>query len=1467
MSRINPTSSLRCGFDFQTIWAVKFIAEWLKQPEKYTWIRFETIPEEAEGSKFYLDDIEVCESDGSLSFFQLKHKQHPSEPSNFWSFEKFLEKTENGKSLIKKWSSSLFLEGLIGKIRTVAFVTNGHPDENINRLLRDNKIDFLLLKIENPSLYTIIYEEIGSESDAVLFFSKFQFIFNELSINDDLENNIEKNVRDLLAELRITDAGINNLILEINKASRRPHPKEMDIETIRTFCEFDIPRPLNQEFPIPTDFEIYDESTHTELISDLASLDGGVKIFYGKPGVGKSTYLSKLYDSLTEANYPVFKHEYFISSDDSEFYERLRPLRAIESLKAEFKCTGDYLASIANKNSAGVSICEYIKQISKVAVEKGKPAILIIDGMDHAVRFRDQETLTDLLREICIPDKGFWLIIGTQESACDLIPSEIQSRCLQKDRIEIKGLSKVGVENIIRKNEIGLNFPSQKFQITELCNKIFSLSDGNPLILRYVLHELKNMNGTQVVTSYDCSDILPYSGDIQNYYAQLWSKITLESQTLLMSIASVSFKFSKYQLIGFLTHCFSDPSKISSAFKSISHLLGEKYGKYSVFHMSFEIFIKDQNEFEEQKKGIKKEIIEWLKSSEFEELRWTEEKKLFYDLGDPVPILSIDENWIFDALAYPRDIRSVTSQLKVASEAAFQQQNFGLALKFSKLNEYLVDLAKYSEEEKYLWNTAILRGNRDLDEIFIEDLSPSQLYYFCLEAEKKGALKKYFSRVVNCFNLQYQQLQYHQKSLSFGSVPELPKFVVKTMAIDRSYTWEHFEEFIDQFSDDGWADDFFEIFIQDLATSGQLIRIEDINKKPLSITKRKKFCAVLAKHDLIANKSDFLSIIIKQNQPELPHVCILYLILRGCKFEESLTLPSKEELEVFSSSDGLSFEDDEAEKFSNLIYLSMIYGLTNRENELTAWIKSHESNPNWNIRITSEIFQISVDICKNIRTCEKLDFLKLINTLSALPPPKHDRVTKITGLTRAFQKTVKDFLNISYSLNLKISNDPLICLGDTKSIIFTSYLPRGILLEWLVVFNKPVLSASACNEYISNELVFWRQNIVPFSERAEHYTKLAKLSSIYRSSWESEVLKLGAQNLVAYGYHKDMFLHHVIESLRICNNSGLSKTKSWTEEIEQAVENISEYTDGDETSHFPLNFANLLGSIDSQYLYKQYFNAIKNEEFYLAQRLFANILKILDYEKEISIAIASTSLDEYSFGMLQSLSENGNRHALRAKIAIENHYGPLVFPDDEATNSDFRPPEPVPPYNQVSIETISSQLNILSKQGNSEEYFEGWIKFQLSQPNPEYEKIFAIAINVIDNSQSRKLRLRTILDSVYPLVYQFDPEKAFHYVTLAQAYSSGWYEFWSDEHAAKKRWKFVKDFFPDRYLEFYDTSINLTNSEKDNPYGYFVPLPRSLNFFILFDRLHIVEEITKSSVDIVKFLMANIEFSPVPVLL
>jgi hypothetical protein len=190
------------------------------------------------------------------------------------------------------------------------------------------------------------------------------------------------------------------------------------------------------------------------------------------------------------------------------------------------------------------------------------------------------------------------------------------------------------------------------------------------------------------------------------------------------------------------------------------------------------------------------------------------------------------------------------------------------------------------------------------------------------------------------------------------------------------------------------------------------------------------------------------------------------------------------------------------------------------------------------------------------------------------------------------------------------------------------------------------------------------------------------------------------------------------------------------------------------------------------------------------------------------------------------------------------------------------PPKPVQNYDQVSCNNLENYLQSFDRQWDSEEYLEGWIKHHLSQPNPDYKSIYETVSKIVDKSPTRWAFHQT-LNLLYPLAYQFDSEKAFQYVTLAQANSLGWFDYYSDKSTAHNRWKFIKDHFPKRYLEFYEKSIVLTGNHRSYPYGYFVPIPRSIDYFLLFNRLDLVEEITQSSIDTIKLLMADIEFPAV----
>jgi archaellum biogenesis ATPase FlaH len=415
-------------------------------------------------------------------------------------------------------------------------------------------------------------------------------------------------------------------------------------------CEFDNPRPLNENFEVPSDFQFFNEITHKDIFQDLQNANGGIKVIYGNPGTGKSVYLSKLSKILKEQEIVTIKHHYHINPFETNSFERLNSHRVIEAIKAQFKSSDykKYIGDLANKNSLNIPLREFISSVAQNLLKDGKSFVIIIDGLDHVIRERDDKELEYFLKEIFYPQKGLWIVFGMQPQVKNE-PSlqSIFNKCPENHWIEIKGLDKKAVFHIIKENILHLNLPQDRRIFNDLKNKLYEINKGNPLHLHYILTQLKNRLNNMLVTEHECSNTIPYAANIKEYYTSLWRTIDDNAKSFLLTFISVSFQFTYNQFIECISSFDRPITTISQGFKKVEHLIAtDTRSKLRIYHNSFKVFLLDQPEWKQQEKNIKKNVKSWLENSKYENLRWAELRKLEYELGNDKPILEIDRKWL-----------------------------------------------------------------------------------------------------------------------------------------------------------------------------------------------------------------------------------------------------------------------------------------------------------------------------------------------------------------------------------------------------------------------------------------------------------------------------------------------------------------------------------------------------------------------------------------------------------------------------------------------------------------------------------------------------------------------------------------------------------------------------------------------------------------------------------------------------
>jgi len=881
----------------------------------------------------------------------------------------------------------------------------------------------------------------------------------------------------------------------------------------------------------------------------------------------------------------------------------------------------------------------------------------------------------------------------------------------------------------------------------------------------------------------------------------------------------------------------------------ISHLISlDRRNRVSIYHNSFELFLRKQLEAEPQKMVLKKNIKDWLEASNYEYLKWTELKKIEYELGNSWPILEIDRNWLIEAICHPRNPGQISSQMKLATKATFEKDDFAKTLRIGHLHNYYLNSSDFVEEATGLiWEEAIRRNDTILENIDYYSVPASVLVALAEKADSKGDFKA-VEEIISVLQDRHDRQEYRK-----DTIPPITEAFLATIPYDRTYETKDIYKYIKQFSDLGITGLLFRSYSYCLLKLDQKEKVRKLLALDLTQEEKQKVLIECLKYDLGHKTEEFIDLIKKEKN--LPSVCRFYLLLleqRGYK------LPRLPEYRLFPNA---ITEHDTIERrrwaafYYDYFLIGLMYTLAEKEREISTWIKGCPEK--WSAKAMCKLFEASLRIAKSIKNESRILYTDLFNPLTSLKELKWSEDRDSLNFQHSFSDAItlifKDIILLKRHLNDSIK----INLKDYNIITSKTFFTERNLFDIILDVKEKLFTGDVYKKFVNKNKAELEQTIDYFPDRSKDFAKLSKLAWTYGDTSNAKIfLNKAADNLLGYGYHKDVYLFDVLEAIDFCAGAGSEETKikRWLEEIIPVIESVGVYTDGDETNHLPLELARILAKYDQKLLFKNYYVKAVNEDLYHAEDLLRYVIRSLPFDNEEQVTLATTALDRDSFLELKNIAQ-GNQGALKAINLIQDYFGEIDYPKEEESSYsgidelDYD-------YSKVRPSELQSYIRKnLETRWDLDKYLIKWTRYWLDRDNKEY--IYRVLKSIVQKSEIYNIS-GELLDVIYPLAYEFDNEHTFEYLCWAQVNDHGWTRYWTDKKKAERRWRFVQEKYLSRYLEFFKKSISYGLRDIDQP-ARSMPLSRGVEFLTMFGDLKKAEEITDTSIQFAKGLMADLK--------
>ncbi|MFZ0212090.1 MAG: hypothetical protein WAL55_05230, partial [Candidatus Acidiferrales bacterium] len=425
-------------------------------------------------------------------------------------------------------------------------------------------------------------------------------------------------------------------------------------------------------------------------------------------------------------------------------------------------------------------------------------------------------------------------------------------------------------------------------------------------------------------------------------------------------------------------------------------------------------------------------------------------------------------------------------------------------------------------------------------------------------------------------------------------------------------------------------------------------------------------------------------------------------------------------------------------------------------------------------------------------------------------------------------------------------------------------LGRSQTQEILSTAPTTLLERAGLETYLTQEEAHWHVTVDSFYERAVTYADLAGIAFKQGLNLHGKrLLKKAADNVLGYGYHKDLYVDEILHSIEACRQAGSARTMEWIEKVAPVVQSILDFTDGDETRHLPSYLAELLGKTSRGALNACYVDAVERGELSLAEDIFTELVSTADFTDGLQGMIGSTATNYESLQTIHRLAAEGRAGAAELLANLIDVYHRIPSPKEVSDNTphatSFHSAD-LEQLNAIEPSQIRSHLETKANRFEKQKCLADWLRIWLGKPD-RFEAVYQLALEWINSVGSENVD-KEVYDLLEPYAREFDAlgtERAFDFFCGAYRNSHGWTWYFQRFSEIELRWHRLQSTYPGRWREFIRKTCTADESGFPRNRMAALPIPRGVEFLIRYASLADAEDLTNAAVSSLMEMMADVQ--------